>query len=650
MECKRLLRVALNLLLIIVLVSPVKATSQVGKLLLGDLVETYFPLKKVCLLDSPFLSLQQQGKEYLCWLNPDSLLHFYRMEAGLPSKAAPYAGWESQDVWGAGPLRGGFLGFYLSSISMMYQSTGDKELLKRLRYVLKELELCQKAGKDGFLLGLKDGRKLFGEVASGKIKTNNPTVNGAWAPVYLINKMLLGLSSAYTQCGVKEALPILTRLADWFGYQVLDKLTDDQIQQLLICEHGSINESYVEAYELTGEKRFLDWARRLNDRAMWFPLSEGKDILFGWHANTQIPKFTGFHKYYQFTGDKRFLTAATNFWNIVTQNHTWVIGGNSTGEHFFPKEEFAERLLLEGGPETCNSVNMLRLTESLFSQCPDAIKASYYERVLFNHILSAYDSEKGMCCYFTSMRPGHYRIYASRDSSFWCCGHTGLESPAKLGKFIYSHRKGSINGDDIRVNLFIPSVLSWKEKGIELVQQNRLPESEQVNFTLSLKKKKRLALRIRKPDWTDKATLLINGKAEQLLLDDDGYWVIDRCWERKNSIELQLPMCVYTENLIGSDCYVALLYGPYVLAGRMGTENLPSTFWGKMNNTAMNKMELEKVPVFKIAAKQIPAYVESTSTNPLRFNIRLEGFDNIVLEPFYKVHFERYAVYWPISY
>lgn len=649
MECKGLLRVALNLILIMVLVSPVNATPQVGKSLSGDLAETYFPLKEVRLLDSPFLSLQQQGKEYLCWLNPDSLLHFYRMEAGLPSKAAPYAGWESQDVWGAGPLRGGFLGFYLSSVSMMYQSTGDKELLKRLKYVLKELELCQKAGKDGFLLGLKDGRKLFGEVASGNIKTNNPTVNGAWAPVYLINKMLLGLSSAYTQCGLKEALPILTRLADWFGYQVLDKLTDDQIQQLLICEHGSINESYVEAYELTGEKRFLDWARRLNDRAMWFPLSEGKDILFGWHANTQIPKFTGFHKYYQFTGDKRFLTAATNFWNIVTQNHTWVIGGNSTGEHFFPKEEFAERLLLVGGPETCNSVNMLRLTESLFSQYPDATKASYYERVLFNHILSAYDPEKGMCCYFTSMRPGHYRIYASRDSSFWCCGHTGLESPAKLGKFIYSHRKGNINGDDIRVNLFIPSVLSWKEKGIELVQQNRLPESEQVNFTLSLKKKKRLALRIRKPDWTDEATLIINGKAEQLILDDDGYWVIDRCWERKNSMVLQLPMRVYTENLIGSDGYVALLYGPYVLAGRMGTENLPATFWGKMNNTAMNKMELDKVPVFKMAARQIPAYVKSTSTNPIKFNIRLEGFDNIVLEPFYKVHFERYAVYWPIS-
>ena len=123
--------------------------------------EAYFPMKEVCLLDSPFQTLQQKGKEYLLWLNPDSLLHFYRIEAGLSSKAEPYAGWESQDVWGAGPLRGGFLGFYLSSVSMMYQSTGDKELLRRLKYVLKELKLCQEAGKDGFLLGVKDGRKLF---------------------------------------------------------------------------------------------------------------------------------------------------------------------------------------------------------------------------------------------------------------------------------------------------------------------------------------------------------------------------------------------------------------------------------------------------------------------------------------------------------
>ena len=262
-----------GLLLLISLVNPVVSVSQERNVVAALSFENYFSLREVRLLDSPFLDLQQKGKTYLLWLNPDSLLHFYRIESGLLPKSAPYAGWESQDVWGAGPLRGGFLGFYLSSVAMMYQSTGDKELLKRLKYVLKELELCQKTGKDGFLLGIKNGRKLFQQIASGKIKANNPTVNGVWAPIYLINKMLLGLSTVYTQCELKEALPILIRLADWFGYTVLDKLTDEQIQYLLVCEHGSINESYVELYQLTGEKRFLDWARRLNDSAMWVPLS-----------------------------------------------------------------------------------------------------------------------------------------------------------------------------------------------------------------------------------------------------------------------------------------------------------------------------------------------------------------------------------------
>lgn len=634
-----------GLLLLISLVNPVVSVSQERNVVAALSFENYFSLREVRLLDSPFLDLQQKGKTYLLWLNPDSLLHFYRIESGLLPKSAPYAGWESQDVWGAGPLRGGFLGFYLSSVAMMYQSTGDKELLKRLKYVLKELELCQKTGKDGFLLGIKNGRKLFQQIASGKIKANNPTVNGVWAPIYLINKMLLGLSTVYTQCELKEALPILIRLADWFGYTVLDKLTDEQIQYLLVCEHGSINESYVELYQLTGEKRFLDWARRLNDRAMWVPLSEGKDILFGWHANTQIPKFTGFHKYYMFTGDQRFLTASENFWRIVTQNHTWVIGGNSTGEHFFPKEEFENRVVLIGGPETCNSVNMLRLTESLFCQSPDAGKASYYERVLFNHILSAYDPVKGMCCYFTSMRPGHYRIYASRDSSFWCCGHTGLESPAKLGKFIYSYK-----GKSIRVNLFIPSRLIWKEEGIELIQRNRIPESEQINFVLNLKRKQRFMLRIRRPEWTGMASFIVNGRIEEPLLDDDGYWVIDRVWEKNNVITLKLPMHIYTEYLPGSKHYIALLYGPYVLAGRLGTEGLPQNFWGKMNNVAMNKMELAKVPCWEIPVEQVSACVRPISgETTLKFTIHQKEFKNIVLEPFYKVHFERYAIYWPIG-
>ena len=314
-------------------------------------------------------------------------------------------------------------------------------------------------------------------------------------------------------------------------------------------------------------------------------------------------------------------------------------------------EELGQSIVVENKPGAGGSTGSLYASKQpadgytlvMMVESSHAVNPSVYAK-------PAYDPVKGMCCYFTSMRPGHYRIYASRDSSFWCCGHTGLESPAKLGKFIYSHKVTNRHQEkDIRVNLFIPSILSWKEEGVELIQQSRIPESEQVDLTLNLKKKQKLILRIRKPDWTDKATFIINGEEEQPLLGSDGYWIIDRVWERKNVITLRLPMHIYTENLTGTDRYVALLYGPYVLAGRMGKENLPTTFWGKMNNTAMNKMDMAKVPVFREPVERIPTHVEVVSGEPLKFGINLKGFEHIVLEPFYKVHFERYAVYWPIT-
>lgn len=604
----------------------------------------YFAPGEVKLSEGPLFELQEEGKDYLLWLNPDSLLHFFRVEAGLPAKAEPYAGWESKDVWGVGPLRGGFMGYYISSLAMMYKTTGDKRLLKQLKYTLSELEACQNAGKDGYILGVKDGRQLFKDVAKGKIETNNPTVNGAWAPLYLINKIMHGLTAAYTLCEEKSALRILTRFADWFGYEVLDKLTDEQIQKLLVCEHGSINESFVDVFALTGEKRYLEWGRRLNDRAMWEPLSRGENILHGWHANTQIPKFTGFEKYYTYSGDKRFEQAALNFWDIVTKQHTWVIGGNSTGEHFFPTSEFEKRVLLIGGPETCNSVNMMRLTEALFAYYPDAQKADYYERVLFNHILSAYDPEKGMCCYFTPMRPAHYRIYGSPDSSFWCCNQSGLETPAKLGKFIYSKK-----GKNLMVNLFASSSVSWKEQGLRLEQLTNLPESGNVKLILHAEKNKNFSLLIRNPHWSSKTKIMVNNNPVKPVQDENGYWILNGKWEKENVIEIDFSLDIYTEKLPGSDKYIALLYGPYVLAGRMGKEFLPDSFWGKIDNTAHNEIPIPFRSILPFSEDFVTAKILKLKDRPLTFKVNVKGYEDVIIEPFYRIHFERYTIYWPLK-
>lgn len=603
----------------------------------------WFAPDEVNLLPGPLLELQDQGRDYLLWLQPDSLLHFFRIEAGLTPKAQPYAGWESEDVWGVGPLRGGFMGYYLSGLSLMYRATGDERLLRRLEYTLSELEACRKAGGDGYIMAIADGRELFRRVTAGEIRTDNPTVNGAWAPLYLINKMLHGLRAAYVEAGQRQALTLMTSLADWFGYGVLDKLTDEQVQRLLVCEHGSINESYLDVYELTGELRYLEWAGRLNDRSMWVPLSEGKDILNGWHANTQIPKFTGFEKYYTHTGDVRFDRAARNFWEIVTTRHSWVIGGNSTGEHFFPESSFEEKILQQGGPETCNSVNMMRLTEALFAQRPEARMAEYYERVLLNHILSAYDPCKGMCVYFTPMRPAHYRVYGSEDHSFWCCNQSGLETPAKLNRMVFTKQ-----GRDLMVNLFVPAAVTWKERDISLIQQASMPESPEVTLILQTGRERDLGLLVRKPSWSPEAVLTLNGRVIVPETDSAGYWVVREPWSGADTLTIGFHPRVTAEKLPGSERYSALLYGPYVLAGRMGTDSLPASFWRGIDNGANNVIPMPARTFVPWTAETIASHVVKTGDDPLTFGFDGEEFRDIEIEPFYRVHFERYTVYWPV--
>ena len=455
-----------------------------------------FSLSEVRITDKYFKYIQDLDHQYLLTLEPDRLLSWFRREAGLTPKAQPYPFWESEDVWGGGPLAGHILGFYMSSMSMMYQTTNDKMILDRLNYIVNELLLCQKAHGDGYLLATVNGKQVFEDMIDGDFTTSNPLINQTWEPVYIMNKIMLGLYGVYKRCHIQDAKRILMGMADWFGYEVLDKLNHENIQKMLVCEHGSINESYIDVYKITGDKKYLEWAKKLNDEDMWVPLSKGEDILNGWHANTQIPKFTGFNAVYRYTNNKAYNDAATRFWDIVVQKHTWINGGNSTGEHFFEESMFEKKIPQYGGPESCNSVNMMRLTESLYQTDGRVDRIDYYERVLYNHILANYDPEEGMCVYYTPMRPGHYKIYGTRYHSFWCCTGTGFEAPAKFAKMIYAHKDNSLY-----VNMFIASTLDWNEKNIMITQSTNFPDEDQTLLTIKSSSTQQIDLKIRIPFW-----------------------------------------------------------------------------------------------------------------------------------------------------
>jgi DUF1680 family protein len=399
-----------------------------------------FPLTHIRLLDGPFQDGQELNRQYLLKLDPDRLLSWFRREAGLEPKAPPYRGWESE----GSSLTGHILGFYMSGAGMMVQATGDEELKRRLNYIVDELAAVQEANGNGYMLSVPNGKQLFADVAAGEIRIaglpwNGHRINDVFEPTYTFNKLTLGLYQVYLATDNPKAKLVLVRACDWFGTDVLDKLSDSQVQVLQSCEHGSLPESFTNVYALTGDAKYLKWARRLCEDRFLKPLAAGNgEFLTRFHANSNIPKFTGFESVYWCNNEAELHTAAINFWDDVVKHRTWVIGGNSAGEHFFAANEFERHINAPAGPESCNTVNMLRLTEALFRTVPSAVKMDYYERAMWNHILSFHEPERGMFAYYTTMRPGGYRVYSDEFDSMWCCVGTGLECPGKYGQMIYT--------------------------------------------------------------------------------------------------------------------------------------------------------------------------------------------------------------------
>ena len=446
--------------------SAVTATAQ-----LPTRIET-FPISSVRLGDSQFLKNQQLDIHYLMGLDADRLLAPYLKGAGLTPKAENYTNWENTG------LDGHIGGHYLSALSYMFAATGNKEVEARLDYVLGELKRCQDARNDGYLGGVPNPDKIWGEIAKGDIRANSFGLNDRWVPLYNIHKIYAGLRDAYLIAGREQAKDMLVKLTKWMA-QLTMNLSDDQIQQMLISEQGGLNETFADVAAITGEKSYLSLAHQFSDQRMLQPLLKGEDNLTGKHANTQIPKVIGYKRIADLEGLEDWDRAAKFFWDVVIGQRSVSIGGNSMREHFNPTNDFSGLLASEQGPESCNTYNMLRLTKMLYQTSADKGYIDYYERALYNHILSILNPVQGGFVYFTPMRSGHYRVYSQPQTSMWCCVGTGLENPARYGEMIYAHE-----GSDLLVNLFIPSTLKWDD--LMVIQENHFPQEPSTNLTLQM--------------------------------------------------------------------------------------------------------------------------------------------------------------------
>ena len=601
-----------------------------------------FDVKDVTLTPSAFKHAEDMDIRYLLGIDPDRLLAPYLKESGLKPKAENYTNWENTG------LDGHIGGHYLSALTYMYASTGNPEIKGRLDYFISELKRCYDANGNGYISGVPGGKQIWKEISDGNIRAASFGLNDRWVPLYNIHKIFAGLRDAYLIYGSKECREMFIGLTDWM-YRLTAGLTEEQLQDMLRSEHGGLNEVFADAAAISGDARFMELAKRFSHKRVLEPLLKGEDHLTGMHANTQIPKVIGYKRIADLEGYEDWDKAAQYFWETVVDNRSITIGGNSVFEHFHPAENFESMLTSEQGPETCNTYNMLRLTKMLYATTGNTHYMDYYERALYNHILSTINPIQGGFVYFTPMRPGHYRVYSQPQTSFWCCVGSGMENHARYGEMIYSHKEDK----ELIVNLFIPSVLTWGKTVVE--QVNSFPEEEGTTLIISPKKPAEFTVSIRVPEWTDAARMnaKVNGQTVETVLED-GFIKVERRWSKGDKLSVDLPMCLRAVQLPDKTENYSFMYGPVVLAASLGKEDQLGMYADDSRGghiAAGKKLPLNEMPLIVGEKDDMLSRISKVEGKPLTF--KMTGlaplkYKEMTLVPFSTLHECRYMVYWPL--
>ena len=603
-----------------------------------------FPLGDVVLLDGPLKKARDLNIQTLLKYDCDRLLAPYFKEAGLTPKAKTYPNWDGLD--------GHVGGHYLTAMAIN-AATGDAECRRRMEYMIGELQLCADAnaknhpdwGK-GYVGGMPNSERIWSNFKKG----NFGVYFGSWAPFYNLHKMYAGLRDAWLYCGNEQAKTLFLGFCDW-AIDLTAGLSDAQMEQMLGNEHGGMNEVLADAYAITKEQKYLDVAKRFSHRRLLTPMSQRVDNLDNMHANTQVPKVVGFERIAELSGDESYHNAADFFWDIVTGQRSLAFGGNSRREHFPSKEACTDFINDIDGPETCNTNNMLKLTEDMHRRNPEARYADYYELATFNHILSSQHPEHGGYVYFTPARPRHYRNYSAPNEAMWCCVGTGMENHGKYGQFVYTHV-----GDALYVNLFVSSELNWKEKGISLRQETSFPYAETSRITMTQGKGK-FPLLVRYPGWVNPGQfeVKVNGQKVDVISGPSSYVTIDRQWKKGDVIDITFPMHNSIKYLPNVPQYIALMHGPVLLAAKTGTEDLAhlvadDSRFGQY--ASGKKLPINEAPILiNNNIDAIANQLQPVAGKPLHFTLStkmVNGEWSMVNEliPFFELHDARYMMYW----
>lgn len=594
-----------------------------------------FPMENVRLLDGPFLDATKTNLDFMRSLPEDRLVHNFRVNAGIPSSAEPLGGWEDPKV----ELRGHYTGHYLSACALAYASTGDEELKSRGDAIVADLAKCQAKSPNGYLSAFPE--TFFDRLRDGL---------GVWAPFYTIHKIMAGHLDMYTYCHNEQALATAQGMARWAGHWA-GGLSDGEMERALQTEFGGMNESLLNLAAITGNGGYFFTAGRFEK--MWFlkPLAGHRDELKGLHVNTHIPQVIGAARRYELTGDPFYHEVASYFWDQIIEERSYATGGTSDGERWLSDAGDMSKDLSLWSEECCCGYNMLKLTRHLHQWTADPRYMDYYEHTLFNSRLGTQHPQNGFKMYYLPLETGYWKFFNSRFNSFWCCTGTGSEEFSKFNDTIYFR-----NGDDAYVNLFIASEARWPEKGLTLRQETRFPEQEGTSIIVKAAHPVDAAINIRIPEWVaEGGSVSLNGHPLGVFSNPSSYLRINRTWADGDRLDVKLPMKLHSQPLLGDPTRQATLYGPIVLAARLGQDGLTEQMQYDADKGTTELAPPRAKPEGTMEADvqtadevRTAAWIEPVKGQPLTFQTVGQKAATTLI-PLNSVFGERYGVYWKIN-
>ncbi|GAB3329012.1 glycoside hydrolase family 127 protein [Micromonospora halotolerans] len=418
-----------------------------------------------------------------------------------------------------------------------------------------------------------------------------------WAPWYTQHKIMRGLLDAYYHTGNQKALDVVVKMANWahLALTVGDKnhpnytgpITRDNLNYMwdlyIAGESGGANEVFPEIYQLTGDAKHLETAKCFDNRESLFQACvENRDILVTTpqtrpgrrrpdrlHVNQHVPQFVGYMRVYEHSADPEYFQAAKNFFKMIVPHRMYVSGGtggnfpgsNNNIEMFQNRDNIANSIA-QGGAETCSAYNLGKLARNLFLHEHDPAYMDYYERGLINQIAGSRADSSSVSnpqvTYFQPLTPGATRSYGNTGT---CCGGTGLENHTKYQDTIYFK---SADGSALWVNLFVPSTLTWAEKGFTVTQETSYPRSDRTKLVVN--GSGRLDLKVRVPGWVEKGFFVsINGASVEVDAKPGSYLTLSRTWSPGDTVEIRMPFSIRIERALDRPDTQGVFWGPVVL-------------------------------------------------------------------------------------